>query len=1072
MSNTDALDHPNSIAYSPTYYYAYPTTMSDAASNSSTVQYNFDTGAVTQTHGPPTQGPQGLTDGAIQNMAYDSVGRLQWITRPDTFWRYFAYADRGDAVMSQVSIAAYPTSAWSITVVDGADRTRLVGHDLPGSTGGYAGAFTLYDNMGRVSQQSNVEEANAYWSPAGDDSAGWNYTTQTYDWKGRPLTTTNPDNTTKELIYGGCGCAGGAVVITRDEIGRRQKTTFDVLGRLKKTETLYQQAKSETLDGSGTVYSTSENTFDALDHVTQVTQTDNATSAYQTTTMGYDGYGRLRTKHVPEQSANTATTWVYNDDDTIYSVTDARGAIATYSYNSRHLVTGIAYSVPSGSGITAPGSVSLGYDAAGNRTSMSDGTGSCTYAYDTLSRTTSETHHFNDLASSSTNGNYSLSYAYNLGSELTSITDGFSTQVGYVYDSTGRLTTVTNSGASNFSSQYLSNIQYRAWGAMKYVDYGNGAHAQANYNSRLLPTSYSVSNVSKSYPFTDSATLSWTYDYYDDGRMHHAYDGDDNKWDRSYAFDHAARISEADTNKRARSQTPDYWHPDPYQHTFGYDVFNHTTSRSGYLYSSILSDSGSYTNNRHSGWTYDADGNATVTSSYNQTFDGAGHYTNAVALRTVGDGSTQWPNQPNLEITQSYDGIGQSVKRNQIARMDDHDLDTGEFTGVEEDNQTRYYLRSSVLGGAIVDEMLKDSQNNAQKTEGYVYAGAERIASQVVGRYEHHNAVTGSWVTTSASNRYVSRQERDLANGTIPLEKPASQYNYVTVNFGSPMFIEGTDPYNFSGGHEIDGMPVDDATWNRETGGDGSDSGFIHVSSQGTDGKWRESGPGTRFFAGPGRTTSVWVDTTNVADPSQYLHQHHDDPNDDIVRTWTALKQQGYFKSVSFGFGTGQGPQNPRVTEQPLTKDQQGIVDDIVKRALRLLDRNQACSDYIRGGSPNSPFTALAQIGANHRFSYFDGYEGDAIAQAPVREIWGLGPDRIILFTNFFKNDVGGDTSIPGVDTIMARIESVFHELRHVTTRKGHPTDNAGDPDSSYDYDKNIYEKCFSIKLPAPLKIP
>jgi len=505
-----------------------------------------------------------------------------------------------------------------------------------------------------------------------------------------------------------------------------------------------------------------------------------------------------------------------------------------------------------------------------------------------------------------------LSYAYNLGSALTSITDGFSTQVGYVYDSAGRLTTVTNSGASGFSSNYLSNIQYRAWGAMKYVDYGNGAHAQASFNSRLLPTSYAVSNVSKIYPFTDSATLSWTYDYYDDGRVHHAYDADDNKWDRSYAYDHVARISEADTNKRARGQTPDSYHPDPYQHTFDYDVFNHTTSRSGYLYSSMLSDSGSYTNNRRSGWIYDADGDATVTNSYNQTFDGAGHYTNAVALSTVGDGSTQWPNQPNLEITQSYDGIGLSVKRIQIARMNDYDQETGQYYGVDEDNQTRYYLRSGVLGGAIIDELAKDSQNNGVKTEGYVYAGGERIASQMVGRYEHHNAVTGSWLQTNASNRYVIRQERDVANGTIPLEKPASQYNYVTVNFGSPMFIEGTDPYNFSGGHEIDGMPVDDATWNRETGGDGNDSGFVDVSSQGRDGKWREGGPGTRFFAGPGRTTLVWVDTTNVADPSQYTHQHHDDPNDDIVRTWTALKQQGYFRSVSFGFGGQQGHvQNP-----------------------------------------------------------------------------------------------------------------------------------------------------------------
>lgn len=93
--------------------------------------------------------------------------------------------------------------------------------------------------------------------------------------------------------------------------------------------------------------------------------------------MTYDGYGRLKTRHVPEQNAGTATTWDYNPDDTIQKVTDARGASQTLSYNNRHLVTGITYSAPSG--IPVPGAASFSYDAAGNRTSMADGTGSLTY---------------------------------------------------------------------------------------------------------------------------------------------------------------------------------------------------------------------------------------------------------------------------------------------------------------------------------------------------------------------------------------------------------------------------------------------------------------------------------------------------------------------------------------------------------------------------------------------------------------------------------------------------------------------------------------------------------------------
>jgi YD repeat-containing protein len=1063
LTTSDPLGHTTKIEYADTYAYAYPTQVKDPDYNESTApydystaQYNFDTGAVTQTQGAR---PSGQSAAMAQSMSYDSVGRLQWITRSDDgFWKYIAYADRGDAIMSQVSLTAYPDSAWSITVVDGADRTRLVGHDLPNSTGGYAGAFTYYDNMGRVSLQSNVEETNSSWSPAGDDSAGWvvpPYPT-VYDWKGRPTRTYNTDGTHKDASYDGCGCAGGQVVTLTDEVGRQQNVYSDSLGR---------QWKIEVLNSNSSVYSTTTNTLDALDHVTQVTQTDNATSVNQVTTMGYDGYGRLHTRHAPEQQVDTNnssstdhTTYTYNDDDTVHVVTDARGAMATYSYNNRHLVTGIAYAVPSGSGITAPGSVSFDYDAAGNRTYMSDGTGSCTYSYDTLSRMTSETHHFNDLASSSTSGNYTLSYAYNLGSELTSITDGFSTQVGYIYDSTGRLTTVTNSGASNFSSQYLSNIEYRAWGAMKYVNYGNGAHAQASYNSRLLPTSYSVSNVSKSYPFTDSATLSWTYDYYDDGRVHHAYDGDNNKWDRSYAYDHAARISEADTNKRARGQSPDYWHPDPYQQTFGYDVFNHSASRSGYLYSSVLSDSGSYTNNRRSGWTYDADGNTTVDSSYTQTFDGAGQYTNAVASRTVGDGSTQWPNQPQLEITQSYDGGGQSVKRNQITRMNDHDLETGEFTGVEEDNQTRYYLRSSVLGGAIIDEMLKDSQNNAQKTEGYVYAGVQKIAKQVVGQYTHDNPVTGSWLTTNASNRYAIRQERDPVNGTIPLDAPPSPSSYLSSNFGGALFIEGGDPADYSSGITIDGMPATqaDVDRGRENGSiepcHNNDCGAhsVTVTGKGADG----SVVGTHtILVLPGQTG--W---DGSLDGTYQAYGHETLGFDSIgsnplgfLRSLTALDAHGIGEFDGAAFQRVSGPQN--TGQVSLTGKNLERYNDQRDKTRDKLQNSDKCRKFLlaHGIDPDAALDAVNQQraydGAASTISRLaagivnpevniTSAVGSAFANAPISNSFtnNRGP-KIEAWTAFY---VGGafNTTVSGRSDVYFRsnglnASTILHEALH-----------------------------------------
>jgi YD repeat-containing protein len=169
------------------------------------------------------------------------------------------------------------------------------------------------------------------------------------------------------------------------------------------------------------VYATTVNTYNARDQLTLVRQFqgNDQSGVYQDTTMSYDGHGRLQSKHVPEQDANNATIWDYNNDDTIHAVTDARGASATYTYNNnRGLVNGIAYSTPSG--VTSTANVSFGYDAAGDRTSMTDGLGSVSYNYDQLSRLTSETRYFSALSSSPTGGNYGISYQYNLANEVTS----------------------------------------------------------------------------------------------------------------------------------------------------------------------------------------------------------------------------------------------------------------------------------------------------------------------------------------------------------------------------------------------------------------------------------------------------------------------------------------------------------------------------------------------------------------------------------------------------------------------------------------------------------------------------
>jgi hypothetical protein len=64
--------------------------------------------------------------------------------------------------------------------------------------------------------------------------------------------------------------------------------------------------------------------------------------------------------------------------------------------------------------------------------------------------------------------------------------------INYNCDGTGRVVSVTgeNNLVENVST-YASNLAYRAWGALKDIDYGNGAHSHIGYNTRLFPTAYS-----------------------------------------------------------------------------------------------------------------------------------------------------------------------------------------------------------------------------------------------------------------------------------------------------------------------------------------------------------------------------------------------------------------------------------------------------------------------------------------------------------------------------------------------------------------------------------------------------
>jgi len=161
----DMLWHQNLFSYTDAFSdgqnrntFAYPTAVTNADGFTSSTQYSFDHGAVTRI---TTPSPNSGQTAPYQTFSYDSAARLQQVTRSvDGSFRRWVYENDMLSVKSFASIldgttVGSPSEAYSVQVADGAGRVRAVSSEHPNSVGGYSGVYFVYDNMGRVTQQSN-----------------------------------------------------------------------------------------------------------------------------------------------------------------------------------------------------------------------------------------------------------------------------------------------------------------------------------------------------------------------------------------------------------------------------------------------------------------------------------------------------------------------------------------------------------------------------------------------------------------------------------------------------------------------------------------------------------------------------------------------------------------------------------------------------------------------------------------------------------------------------------------------------------------------------------------------------
>jgi RHS repeat-associated protein len=241
--------------------------------------------------------------------------------------------------------------------------------------------------------------------------------------------------------------------VERDAQGRPLKVT-DPLGHA--TEYAY--------DGNGSLISltdagghTTEYTYDADNERTKIAKPDGAILE-----TAYDGAGNVSSqtdanehtttyvRNVLEQPVEVVnplgrkTLREFDAAGNLTKVTDPAERTTSYSYDAANRLTGVNYSEE------ATPDASFEYDADGNVTAISDGTGKSAFAYDQLGR----------LTESKDGHGEAVKYTYNLGEEQTGVTYPNGKKVSRAYDKAGRLESLSDwlGGATSFGYDADSNL--------------------------------------------------------------------------------------------------------------------------------------------------------------------------------------------------------------------------------------------------------------------------------------------------------------------------------------------------------------------------------------------------------------------------------------------------------------------------------------------------------------------------------------------------------------------------------------------------------------------------------------
>ena len=264
-----------------------------------------------------------------------------------------------------VSFGTYNSKHLPSTVTDASGQTTTLSYNVFGQT------TTVTNALGEVTQFGY--DANGYLTTLAEPTTGATTTlsydaigrartlttsdgyvlTVAYDAMDRPIRRSYPDGSYDEVTYDRLDAVSG-----RDRAGRVSRVSYDALRRV-----------SAVRDPAGRTITFQWCSCDSLDAVVD--------AAAHATSWQRDVEGRVVTER--RADSTTAETIAYEPDTgRLHSVTDSKGQVRTYSYNSDDTVASVVYT----NAVVNTPPVFYAYDNIyGRLTNVTDGSGATTLTY-------------------------------------------------------------------------------------------------------------------------------------------------------------------------------------------------------------------------------------------------------------------------------------------------------------------------------------------------------------------------------------------------------------------------------------------------------------------------------------------------------------------------------------------------------------------------------------------------------------------------------------------------------------------------------------------------------------------